>query len=59
MSLELKAGGPAALFAKEGEVPDAVEARLLPDELGLPPAQAVTSGEPRQILPAWIDELIK
>lgn len=59
VSLELKAGGPAALFAEEGEVPDAVEARLLPDELGLPPAQAVTSGEPRQILPAWIDELIK
>ena len=39
-------------------VPEAVEARLLPDESAPPPSQAMP-GEARQILPAWIDELMK
>lgn len=58
VGLELKAGGPAALFAEKGEVSTAVEARLLPDGPVLPPSQAMP-GEARQILPAWIDELMK
>ena len=59
VTLELKAGGPAALFAEQGEVPDTVEARLLPDEPVLSSKPPVTPGAPRQILPAWIDELMK
>ena len=58
VALDLKAGGPAALFAEKGAVPEAVEARLLPDESAPPPSQAMP-GEARQILPAWIDELMK
>lgn len=58
VALDLKAGGPAALFAEKGAVPEAVEARLLPDESAPPPSQAMP-GEARQILPAWIEELMK
>lgn len=58
VALELTAGGPAALFAEEGEVPDAVEARLLPDARTMPVSQGTPSAA-RQILPAWIDEIMR
>lgn len=58
VALELTVGVPAALFAEEGEVPDAVEARLLPDARTIPPSRE-TPGAARQILPAWVEEMMR
>lgn len=57
-TLELTVGGASALFAEEGEMPEAVEVRLLPENEPSPTTQQPT-GQARQILPAWIGELVK
>lgn len=55
--LELQAGGASQLFAEAGEVPDAVVARLPPqNDATLPNAAAPLPA--RQLLPAWISELV-
>ncbi len=55
--LELQAGGASQLFAEAGQVPDAVEARL-PPESDTPPPIAAAPLPARQLLPAWISELV-
>lgn len=55
--LELQAGGASQLFAEAGEVPDAVVARLPPQNHAPPPIAAAPLPA-RQLLPAWISELV-
>ena len=55
--LELQAGGASQLFAEAGGVPDAVEARL-PLQSDAPPPTATAPLPARQLLPAWISELV-
>jgi hypothetical protein len=55
--LELQAGGASQLFAEAGEVPDAVVARLPPQNDAPPPIDAAPLPA-RQLLPAWISELV-
>lgn len=57
-SPDLKVGAASALFAEKGEVPEAVEARLPSDHAELTPA-STPSTDARQILPAWIAEILK
>ncbi len=54
---DLPVGGPAQLFAEPGAAPESIAARLLPgDEAAAPP---VPPAPPRQLLPAWINELVR
>lgn len=57
-SPDLKVGAASALFAERGEVPEAVEARLPSDHAEPAPAH-IPSADARQILPAWIAEILK
>jgi hypothetical protein len=55
--LELQAGGASQLFAEAGEVPEAVLARLPPQNDASPPIAAAPLPA-QQLLPAWISELV-
>lgn len=57
-SPDLKVGAASALFAERGEVPEAVEARL-PSNHAEPAPAHIPSADARQILPAWIAEILK
>lgn len=54
---ELSAGTQVRIFAEDGEVPDAVVLELPGDREEALPGQAEPD-PPRQILPAWINELV-
>jgi hypothetical protein len=57
LAQELSAGAQAQIFAKDGEVPDAVLLEL-PDDSEEAPSGLAAPDPPRQILPAWINELV-
>jgi hypothetical protein len=54
---DIAAGSAAQLFAEGGEVPDAVTMALSPETDETLPAVADPT-PPRQVLPAWINELV-
>ncbi len=54
---DIAAGSAAQLFAEGGEVPDAVTMAISPDTDATLPASANPT-PPRQVLPAWIKELV-
>lgn len=57
LAQELSAGAQAQVFAEDGEVPDAVLLELPDDREEALPGLAAPD-PPRQILPAWIKELV-